>query len=167
VRENPVSLVDPSGLYPAIQVTLPNGTTYIPKTAVKNSAQALAYGLPLGTPTAIAVPPGANPQGEVECWKKTPYKGPVPFYFYWSDPAHNYKVVNGPMYDAYGNFEYGATGDAAAYPPWMLQDAANHLHPGGVNNPINTNDIQSGYNAIAAGGTLSIIDYHPPARGTR
>jgi hypothetical protein len=33
------------------------------------------------------------------------------------------------------------------------------------NNPINTNDINSGFNAIAAGGTLSIIDYNPPAIG--
>jgi hypothetical protein len=78
-------------------------------TIVKNPAQAAAYGLPVGTPTAIATPPGANPQGDVNCWERASDKGANAFKKYWADPARNYKVVNGPMYDAYGNFMYGAT----------------------------------------------------------
>jgi RHS repeat-associated protein len=165
VRGNPISLIDPFGLYPAIEVTLPNGTSYIPMTTVKNPAQAAAYGLPVGTATAIATPPGANPQGDVNCWANAKDKGFGAFKNYWADPAHNYKVVNGPMYDAYGNFEFGATGEAAGFPLWILQGAADYLH-NGTNNPINTNDINSGFNAIAAGGKLSIIDYNPPALGS-
>jgi RHS repeat-associated protein len=125
VAGNPVSAIDPFGLYPAIEVTLPNGTTYIPMTTVKNPAQAAAYGLPVGTPTAIATPPGANPQGDVNCWANAKDKGFGAFKSYWSDPLHNYKVVNGPMYDAYGNFEFGATGAAANFPLSILQAAAD------------------------------------------
>ena len=162
-RGNPVNLSDPFGLYPAIQVTLPNGTTYIPMTAVKNSAQAAAFDLPEGTPIAIAVPPGADPQGDVHCWAQAHNKGISAFKQYWADPAHNYKVVNGPMFDAYGNFEYGATGEAAAFTIAVLQAAAAYLHPGWVNNPINITDIRSGYDAIYGGGKLSVIDYVPTA----
>lgn len=61
------------------------------------------------------------------------------------------------MYDAYGNFEYGATGDAAGFPLWVLQGAADYRHNWN-NNPINTSDISSGFNAIPAGGTLSVVD---------
>ncbi len=154
---NPVSYADPLGLYPAIMVTLPNGNWYSPMTVVKNPAQAAAYGLPVGSAAAIAAPPGANPQGDVNCWANAKDKGFGAFKNYWADPAHNYKVVNGPMYDAYGNFEFGATGEAAGFPLWVLQGAADYLHNWN-NNPINTGDIKSGFNAIAAGGTLSIVD---------
>jgi RHS repeat-associated protein len=164
VSGNPVSLIDPLGLYPAIEVTLPNGTQYIPMTTVKNPAQAAAYGLPVGTAAAIAVPPGVNPQGDASCWANAKDKGFGAFKNYWADPARNYKVLNGPMYDAYGNFEFGATGEAAGFPLWILQGAADYLHNWN-NNPINTNDINSGFNAVAAGGKLSIIDYNPPALG--
>jgi RHS repeat-associated protein len=58
VAGDPVSLIDPLGLYPAIQITYPDGRTSIPMTVVKNPAQAAAYGLPVGTPTAIATPRG-------------------------------------------------------------------------------------------------------------
>ncbi len=162
VGGNPISVVDSLGLYPAIQVTLPNGTTYIPMTRVKNTAQAAAYGLPLGTPTAIATPPGADPQGDVDQWTCTKDKGFGAFKKYWSAPSHDYKMVNGPMYDAYGNFEYGATGYSADFPLWILQSAAQYLH-NFKNNPINTNDINSGFNAISSGGKLSVVDYKPPA----
>jgi hypothetical protein len=134
-------------------------------TTVKNPAQAAAYGLPVGATTAIATPPGANPQGDVNCWANAKDKGFGAFKNYWADPAHNYKVVNGPMYDAYGNFEFGATGSAAGFPLLIIQGAADYLHNWN-NNPINTNDINSGFNAIAAGGKLSIIDYNPPALGS-
>ena len=64
------------------------------------------------------------------------------------------------LYDAYGNFEYGATGAAAGFSCSLLQFAANVLHKG-KNNPINTADIQTGYNVISNGGTLGIINYTP------
>ena len=66
------------------------------------------------------------------------------------------------MYDAYGNFEYGATGRAAGYELSFLQFAADLLH-NFQNNPINTNDINSGFNAINNGGTLGTIDYTQPS----
>ena len=154
---NPVSYRDPLGLYPAIIVTLPNGQWYTPMTQVKNPAQSAAYGLPVGTATPIAAPPGANPQGDVNCWANAKDKGFGAFKSYWGAPARNYKVVNGPMYDAYGNFEFGATGEAARFPLLILQGAAEYLHNWN-NNPINTNDINSGFNAVAAGGTISIVD---------
>ena len=65
------------------------------------------------------------------------------------------------MYDAYGNFAYGATGAAAGYSCGLLTGMGDLLH-GGKNYPINTNDIISGYNAISNGGTLNVIDYTPP-----
>jgi hypothetical protein len=65
------------------------------------------------------------------------------------------------MYDAYGNFEYGATGAAAGISSDLLVGMGDIIH-GGTNNPINTYDIQSGYYAISSGGTLSTVNYLPP-----
>jgi RHS repeat-associated protein len=162
---NPVSLIDPQGLYPAIQITWPNGSTSIPMTVVKNPVQAAAFGLPVGTPTAIAVPPGANPQGAVDCWNNAPDRGLKAFRRYWADPSRNYKVVSGPMYDAYGNFMYGGTGAADYIDLVLLQLVAQYLHSWN-NDPINSRDIMNGYDAVAEGGRLSIIDYNPPAVGS-
>ncbi len=61
------------------------------------------------------------------------------------------------MYDAFGNFEYGATGAAAGYSNRTLTGMGDLLH-GGTNNPINTQDITNEANAINSGGTLSTID---------
>ncbi len=69
------------------------------------------------------------------------------------------------MYDAYGNFMYGATGAADDMDLVLLQLAAQSLHNWN-NNPINSRDIMNGYDAIAEGGRLSIIDYNPPAAGS-
>ena len=132
-NNNPVNGNDPSGLYPAVQVTNPDGSTYIPMTSVKNPVQATAYGLPMGTSTAIAVPPDVNPQAQVDYWASTIFKGPVPFAAYWiPGGSHDYKNTNGamgPMYDAYGNFAYGATGAAAGYSSSTLQLMGDITHP--------------------------------------
>jgi len=64
------------------------------------------------------------------------------------------------LYDAFGNFEYGATGAAAGFPNAILQDAADAFH-GGHNDPINTRDIQAGFDAMSNGGTLGTVDYNP------
>ena len=162
VNGNPISKIDPLGLYPALQVTLPNGSTYIPMTTVKNPGQANQYDLPIGTPTAIPVPPGVDPQAQVDLWSYASQvgAGAINFGLYWSSPSNDYKQQN-PMYDAYGNFAYGATGAAAGYSCGLLTGVGDLLH-GGTNYPINTNDIISGYNAISSGGTLNVIDYTPP-----
>lgn len=67
------------------------------------------------------------------------------------------------QYDAYGNFAYGATGAASGYSSSTLALMGDITHPnqGFVNNPINSQDIQSGYNAISSGGTLGTVEYTP------
>jgi RHS repeat-associated protein len=164
---NPESLEDPLGLYSAATVTLPDGTQYVPVTYVKNQAQANALGLPIGTLIPILVPPGTCPQNAVNAWLTlavaTPPEVLYPaFAAYWASPSENYKVAVSPIYDAYGNFEFGATGAAAGIALNTLQTVADQLH-GGTNSSINTQDIQSGYNAIYAGGTLGTFNYTPPS----
>jgi len=61
------------------------------------------------------------------------------------------------IFDAYGNFEFGATGAAAGFSLLTLQVAADVLH-GGTNDPINQTDIQSGFVAIEKGGKLSTTE---------
>jgi hypothetical protein len=168
---NPFKDIDPLGLYTAVQVTLPDGTPYIPMTQVKNPAQASAFGEPEGTCVAIPVPPGMDPQAEVGRWLNEgqyydPFSLNLNFGQYWGDPAQNYKSVPGlgPMFDAYANFEYGATGAAAGFSLPYLQVAA----PIGkwqlpfTNNPINVNDIGSGYSAVQHGGTIGTTEWTPP-----
>ena len=60
------------------------------------------------------------------------------------------------IYDAYGNFMYGASGIAVGYTPRFLQGVANGLK-GGQNDPINVYDIQSGIDAAMMGGVLSTV----------
>jgi len=134
-------------------------------TIVKNPAQQAASGLPVGTSMAIAVPPGANPQAEVDCWKNASDRGLDAFKQYWSNPKRNYKVANtSAMYDAYGNFMYGATGAADYLDLVLLQLVAQYLHNWN-NDPINSRDIMNGYDAVPEGGRLSIVDYNPPSLG--
>lgn len=165
-RGSSISLSDPLGLDPAVTVTLPDGTKYVPVTYVKNSAQAAKLGVKVGTLVPIAVPPSVCPQNAVEYWRAA---GPaLDFYTRWSDfghywapnGPHDFKIIN-PMYDAYGNFEFGATGVAAGFFPSTLQAIADAIH-GAHNNPINTQDIASGIHAIQAGGTLGTFDYPGP-----
>jgi len=162
VGGDPISYTDPFGLYPALLVTLPNGSQYFAMTTVKNGAQAASYGLPVGSAAAIAVPAGQDPQAEVNYWQNTTLKGPAPFGIYWRPGGpHDYKIID-PMFDAYGNFQFGATGAAAGFSCQTLTGLGDAVH-NGHNNPINTKDIQSGFNAINNGGRLSIMDYLPPS----
>jgi len=130
---------------------------------VKNNAQALVAGVQIGTPIRIAVPAGINPQTTVDQWRsgsiwssRSALNSRTWFAFkkFWSDPANNYKKVYGAIYDAYGNFEFGATGAAAFFGLPSLEAAADYLH-GGMNDPINRTDIASGYNVIEKTGKLS------------
>jgi len=157
VGNDPLNAVDPWGLYPVVLVTWLSGAQYVPMTNVKNSAQAASYGQPIGTSVPIAVPPTMDPQAPVNFWRSTMLNGPIPFAYYWRPGGPNdYKLQN-PMYDAFGNFEYGATGAAVGYSNGTLTGMGDLLHRG-TNNPINTQDILSGANAINSGGTLSMID---------
>jgi hypothetical protein len=42
------------------------------------------------------------------------------------------------------------------FPPGVLQSVADYVH-GGLNNPINTYDIQSGINAALMRGQLNVV----------
>jgi RHS repeat-associated protein len=168
VHQNPLLARDILGLYMAIVVTLPDGTQYIPMTKVKNDNQAAAFGEPVGTCVAIAVPSEANPQNDVNTWRKIGEQvdsgGLLVNMFkqFWSAKNHNYKTWDGPMFDAYGNFEYGATGAAAGFNLGILQLAADRYKKVWSNDPINYKDINAGYYAITAGGTLGTFNYIPP-----
>lgn len=162
VGNDPIDSNDPTGMYQAVVVTMPDGSTYTPMTTIKNSNQASKYGLPIGAQTAIAVPPNVDPNAQVNSWSDTVFKGPIPFAWYWRPGGPNdYKLQNS-AYDAYGNFGYGATGAAAGYSAGVLQGVGNglqYLKNGNSNNPVNVTDIQSGINAVANGGTLGVRDY--------
>jgi hypothetical protein len=142
--------------YPVLVVTLPNGTQYMPKTKVKNSAQAAIVGVPINTPICIAVPPTANPQAMVDYWSARSFWVNEFAYrdYFKGGGAHDYKLKNA-IWDAFGNFNFGACGEATGVPRGLLQREANKAHAGGKNNPINTADINSGFDAIAKGGKLS------------
>jgi RHS repeat-associated protein len=161
VGGNPLSHLDPYGLYDALYVIRHDGTIYVPMTAVKNSAQARGFGAPIGTPVAIAVPNGVDPNGPVDYWRVDESRGlggDLAFANYWRPGGeHDYKLID-PRFDAFGNFEYGASGNVAGYQCETLTGWGDRLHHG-HNYPINTQDIQSGYDAIQAGGTFGVFDY--------
>jgi len=159
---NPIVLVDLSGLYPVVVVVFPDGSEYMPSTTVKNSAQGKNFGVPVGTLVPIAVPPGVNPQSLVDSWGDgSMFNGLGEFAWFWRPGGpHDYKLISS-RYDAFENFEYGATGAAVGFSLSLLQNAANATHKGWTNNPINTADINSGYRAISEGGKLCVKDYPP------
>lgn len=146
----------------------------MPTTTVKNDTQAQMLGAGVGTRgVPIFVPDNQDPQAAVDQWH-TNLAGPgftryADFYFYWSSPDHDYKNQNLPessIYDAYGNFMYGATGTAAKFPESTLQGMADRLH-GGCNDPINTRDIQSGIDAIKNGGVIIVVPVQSTWNGSR
>jgi hypothetical protein len=165
VGENPLTSIDPLGLYLALVVTLPDGSYYFPMTTVKNPKQTLpsAYGEPQGTPVPIAVPEGVNPQNLINYFSGHP--GYVEFGAYWgmgvvfpnSSSANPKGLYKNPKFDAFGNFEFGATGAAAGIGCSTLTRAATAVHFGNQS-PINTHDIQTGFNAVAAGGKVGVLD---------
>jgi RHS repeat-associated protein len=149
-------------LYHVVVVTLPTGSTYEPLSKVKNSDQAVIAGVAVNTPIRIAVPPGIDPQTMVDqwnsgsVWSSRSALNPrtwLAFKKFWSDPNNNFKNQK-KIFDAFGNFELGATGAAAFFGLPILEAEADRLH-GGTNDPINRADIQSGFEAIEKGGKLS------------
>lgn len=154
-----VKTITEIGVYTAIQVTLPNGTTYIPMTKVKNPAQAVAFSAATGTKiiegqsVAIPVPPGVDPESQVSYWASQanlpPDQKSGAFIGYWIPYGpHDYKRLQSlgtyrAMYDAYGNFMYGATGNAVGYSLDTLLGMANILS-GGLNYAINSSILPTG-----------------------
>ncbi len=158
------ALIAPRGTvgnrYSALLITRLNGTHYMPRTTVKNRAQARLLGVVVGTHVPIAVPPGIYPQAMVNSWHSGSLFNSYPeFAWTWRPGGPNdYKLIS-PIYDAYGNFEYGATGAAAGFSCTTLQAAGDVLH-GGQNNPINTKDIQAGCSAVYGGRKQSTRAYN-------
>jgi len=155
--------------YHVLVVVPNNGRVYEPQTTVKTQNQALETGLHVGDPMKIAVPPLLNPQKMVDDWASAPraasFAGTwLAFQDYWSRPEHDFKSES-KIFDAFGNFEFGATGAAAGFSLGTLQKVGDLLHPPGFTNVrINTIDIASGYAAISNGGRLlSIADSLTPA----
>ena len=155
-----------------IQVTSPDGTKYTPTTWVKNPDQAMAWtqvtgtAVTVGQTVPIPVPPGEDSQALVNQWRSgSIFNGDAEFAWFWREGGpHDYKNLESlgscrAMFDAYGNFLYGATGNAAGYLLDTLLIWGNLLH-GGLNYAINSFDISSGFNAIAQGGTLGTTDWN-------
>jgi hypothetical protein len=138
----------------------------MPVTIVKNQAQATQLGVPIGSIAPIIVPAGQDPQGMINDWSTSSLSNnSAEFAITWRPGGPNdYKSANPPsssIYDAYGNFEYGATGAANGYSSGTLTGMGNALH-GGSNNPINTTDINSGFNAVNNGGVIITVPVHYP-----
>jgi hypothetical protein len=161
----------------AIEVTYTdangNQVSYMPTTTVKSVTQANQYGLPASAVnsaiTPIFVPPGINPENMINQWSQPNLNTVGDFYNTWKPGGPNdYKSANPPsssIYDAYGNFEYGATGASTGYFNVELQAVGNAtslaIH-GTLNNPINVQDIQSGANAVNQGGVITTPPTHYP-----
>jgi len=148
-------LISNAKMYPVVVVST-GISTYTPWSQVKNQKQAQMAGLPVGMPIRIAVPDRIDPQAVVSQWRSSTSANFLTwarFAAFWSASENNYKVFDGAIYDAFGNFEYGATGAAAGFGLDDLLRAGQVLH-GGTNNPINETDITSGFDAIIGGGTL-------------
>jgi RHS repeat-associated protein len=149
-------------VYPVVVVTT-GGSSNTPTTNVKNPAQSSISGIPVRFPMRIAVPSDVDPQALVNQWRRTTPPTPwtyLHFAAFWSPGGkHDYKLPknegpNAPIYDAFGNFEYGATGAAAGFDLETLEGAGELAH-GGTNSLINEADIDEGFEAIKNGGTLS------------
>jgi RHS repeat-associated protein len=151
------------GLSPALQalvVTLPSGEQYMPMTTIKNISQAQILGRFVVVSTVpIFVPPGENPQGTINFWSKTTYPDNLVSFglAFMPKGPNDFKFNISPIYDAYGNFLYGASGQAAGMTASLLQAMAAAIHPGGQNDPINVYDIQQGIDAVGMGGTMSVV----------
>lgn len=119
----------------------------------------------MGTPEPIYVPDGVNPQkfvdegmgmsqGTISSLVKVGYlwrpKGP-----------RDYKRQN-PIYDAFGNFGFGAEGAAAGQTFGDLGAGGDVAHCGNRNSQTNDRDIRSGVTAVGAGGTLSTTHVNCP-----
>jgi hypothetical protein len=132
----------------------------MPMTTIKNAAQALVLGRFIGSPVPIFVPPGQNPQQTINAWSRTTFPSNVPNFYAAFKPGgpNDFKLsaLGGPIYDSYGNFLYGASGQAAGILSSVLQGVGDLIH-GGQNNPVNVFDIQLGIDTVRRGGAVSVV----------
>jgi hypothetical protein len=156
----------------ALQVRKPDGSVAIVKTKVKTQEQADLLGAPVGTEVPVLVPPGKDPQAMVDQWSRRKTKTLVDFAKTWrpkGDNDYKNKDSTSAIYDAYGNFEYGATGAAYGFTKGQVVaggDAAALVQHHALNNPINRADIEAGHDAVSQGGKLQTVPYKwsPQAR---
>ncbi len=147
----------------AVIVTLPGGEQYMPMTTIKNAAQARVLGRFIGSPVPIFVPPGVNPQAIINRWAIQSASVPstsgdsLASFYYAFRPGgpYDFKLIN-PIFDASGNFIYGASATSAGYPSSVVQGIPQ-LMKGGQNDPVNIYDIQSGIDAMMMGGTITVV----------
>ena len=156
----PLGLPATAAPYRVVVVTSKNGTSYEPKTKVKDDAQSGILGLPIGTPIHIPVPLNINPQGLVDTWAQSPsvLQDPAFFWFWRPGGPNDYKIKISQIFDAFGNFEYGATGAGRGMYYSTLQTGGDAGHPKSFfqNSAINRADIKSGFDAISQGGKLRV-----------
>jgi hypothetical protein len=147
----------------ALAMKKPDGSAVIVMTKIKTQEQADLLGVTVGADVPIFVPPGKDPQAMVDLWHRRKLKTPIDFYEAWKPGGPNdYKKKINPIYDSYGNFEYGAAGAAYGFTrgdiTGMGEIAALYRHHA-LNNPINRADIAAGYDVISGGGKLLTIPY--------
>jgi len=151
-------------------VTRPDGTKYTPTTRVKNAYQSKLLHLPIGTEIPIPAPKSLNPEAMVDDWTTGRMADPLlAFAWTWgATPSNDFKRTMPPksLFDAYGNFEYGATGAAKGFTRELIVKAPQFLKLG-QNDPVNQADLQSGYDAIQAGGQLSEKVYVLPSSAVK
>jgi hypothetical protein len=153
-----------SSVLQGIAVEFPDGTQSIPMTKIKNTAQQRALGKARGTMIPILVPDGVNPQQIIDFWSASstlfPLNLPAFTGAFMPGGLYDFKLPSrggGPIYDAFGNFLYGASGEAAGISALMLQGVGDLIH-GGQNDPINVGDINTGIYAIRLGGMIKLIN---------
>ena len=142
----------------AVVVTSPTGVQYMPTTWIKNSAQAEVLRRSVFSRVPIFVPPGQNPQATINRWSRTTFPSNLQSFYNAFNPwtgSMNFKLGN-PIFDAYGNWIYGASGQAGGIPASLLQGVGHAVH-GGLNDPVNVFDIQLGIDAAMISGTVNVV----------
>jgi hypothetical protein len=143
----------------ALLAVTSGGSSYMPLTKAKSEDVANTLGVKPGSLIPIFVPPGQSPQAMVNDWITKPFFADnlANFAkFWWPHGSNDFKDSN-LIYDAYGNFMFGATGRAAGISGEDLQDAGqiiSQLKWHTPNNPVNVQDIQSGINMYDKGGVV-------------
>lgn len=100
---------------------MPNGSSYIPMTFVKNGNQVRRFRLPVGSSIAIAVPPGINPQSEVDQFNRQTYN--LNFLGYWAmcvpglplNVERLQSYLEQPFFCAFSYFTYRANQPLSGY----------------------------------------------------
>jgi RHS repeat-associated protein len=184
-QKNSTGSTSAQNTYRVLATEYPDGQTVYEFTKLKNDAQVKLYratfgggdNIKIGTGVPILVPPGEDPQATIDAWgnggpfisleagKAGRYINEGAFYYVFRPGGPNdFKAIN-PLYDAYGNFLFGASGAALGVSESDLQFAGNALHAvtyGRSNFSQNVQDIHSGFNAIGVGGVTIVVPINSP-----